>query len=423
MGRSDVIQSLRSDLRALALVGCVAACAAVALPPFSAPPGLAATAAGLWVCAGWYALGARSVGMALPALSLASLTWGGWEWWIGWTAAGAAMAMAAGASARRNDARRLQLTDHLDRFPVLLDACQQLSSARDGDAFARSLAIQAHRLCPAAVGVRVYLGVNGGLHLRAGDPGAGAPGADERYVAAEARPLVRRHDAVVTTLLPLQDERRVTGDAAATRGCLAIDLPAHQPFDPLRREAFEALARLGGLGLSAVDLVERTRAAAVHDELTGLFGGDEFRRRLDERVADARRYRQPLSLILLDLDHLKAFNDAHGHATGDLAITAVGRAIAATVPERAIACRMGGEEFAVILPGAARPAAATLAHAIRAAVASAGVDATRPDLRVTASLGVAELGTGGAETLLERADGALYQAKEAGRDRVSEALP
>ena len=446
------------DVQALAVVAIVAMCAAAALPaaeltwlqrmaiqPWtSAPAWLAAMAAGFWVCAGWFAIGPRVTGAALPCLALAG---GGWLWWLAWTAAGAAMTLAAGAAHRRADIRRDQLARHLNRFSVLLDACQELSLARDGEGFAQTLCARAQAVAGDARAVSVHLGRGERLRLVAqvgvdpqsgkeSDLGSVAQAAEDvRYVVAESRSLLRRTKHGLRMLLPLRGDRRrdggidkessgghATADSGPTRGCLTVALPTAAALDPLRREALEALGRIGGLGLAAVDLVDQTRAAALRDDLTGLYGHDEFMRRLEEQSAESRRRDRPLCLLLADLDHLKRFNDRFGHAAGDRALVAVAKTIRASIPRRAIACRQGGEEFAVILPGTTLNEARQAAEQLRRAVADVAIATAQSPQTITMSLGVAVLRKDETiHALIQRADIALYRAKAAGRDRTEAA--
>ena len=160
---------------------------------------------------------------------------------------------------------------------------------------------------------------------------------------------------------------------------------------------------------------------SVTDELTGLLNRRGFEARLNREWRRARRTRAPLSLLLIDIDHFKAFNDRHGHPEGDRCLVAVGAAIAGAIGRSADAvARYGGEEFAAVLPDTDLAGAAEVAEAVRQAVAGCparGADA----IGVTASIGVATLVPGPAvdrHRLVADADKALYRAKAAGRDRV-----
>jgi diguanylate cyclase (GGDEF)-like protein len=145
--------------------------------------------------------------------------------------------------------------------------------------------------------------------------------------------------------------------------------------------------------------------------------------RLAFEVARAARERTPLSLIMMDVDFFKRYNDTYGHAAGDECLRLVARVLAATVNRPAdLAARFGGEEFAVLLPNTAQEGARRIAQAICEGVRAAGMAHGASDLGVvTISAGVATVVPApgdGVRELVEAADAALYGAKEAGRNRV-----
>lgn len=166
---------------------------------------------------------------------------------------------------------------------------------------------------------------------------------------------------------------------------------------------------------------------AVTDALTGLKNLRYFRARLAEACARTRRDGKPVALVVIDLDHFKAINDEHGHAAGDRVLAQIACAVASVCRASETAARIGGEELAVILPGADREAARVAAERIRRVVAAQRVrapgrgDGARgpTELAVTASLGVAsseEVALRTPEALYEAADRALYVAKASGRN-------
>ena len=131
----------------------------------------------------------------------------------------------------------------------------------------------------------------------------------------------------------------------------------------------------------------------------------------------------PLSLLLIDLDHFKAINDAYGHQAGDRVLIEVARRISGTLRDLVdVFARLGGEEFVVLLPETAPSGALKLAERLRAVIADTPVTQDNgPAIKVTTSVGAATLRLGDltVDALLNRADVALYQAKGAGRDRVA----
>lgn len=155
------------------------------------------------------------------------------------------------------------------------------------------------------------------------------------------------------------------------------------------------------------------------DPLTGVKNRRSFDEELSRCFAQRQRQGTHFSLILIDIDHFKKFNDVYGHLAGDLVLRSVAQTLASTFREMDLVCRYGGEEFAVICPGSRLLEAAAAAERIRQAVAAKSVVLKEGTVQVTVSLGAAEVGSGEiADGLIQRADDALYSAKRAGRNRV-----
>jgi diguanylate cyclase (GGDEF)-like protein len=166
------------------------------------------------------------------------------------------------------------------------------------------------------------------------------------------------------------------------------------------------------------DLVERQ---ALVDGLTGLANRRAATEALHVEAARAERLETPLSVVLADLDGFKEVNDEHGHAVGDAVLRAFAEVLRETLRESDVAGRWGGEEFLLLLPGADEEGAAQLAERVRIRLAGRSIPGV-PGLRVTASFGVAEYaGETNTGQLVAAADGALYRAKRAGKDRVERA--
>ena len=174
---------------------------------------------------------------------------------------------------------------------------------------------------------------------------------------------------------------------------------------------------------SNVEVLEQLRQLqdlAARDFLTGLFNRRHFFARGRQLVGEAREMGLPISVAILDIDHFKRLNDRHGHDGGDKALTAVARTLG-IMAERGfnLLARIGGEEFAIIFPGADLIEAERLCGEIRAAIASAPLVINGEALPLTVSIGVAALTPDAMlETCLGQADEALYAAKQDGRDRV-----
>lgn len=168
------------------------------------------------------------------------------------------------------------------------------------------------------------------------------------------------------------------------------------------------------------ELQTRLVEEAIRDPLTGLFNRRYLWEVLAQELTHATQNGQPVSVVLIDLDHFKRVNDRHGHAAGDWLLGAVGELLRSRTRTSDIVCRYGGEEFAAVLPGADSDTACARAEQWRQALQDLHVHRGNMELRVTLSAGVATFPTDGTErdSLLDAADRALYAAKAAGRNRV-----
>ncbi len=215
----------------------------------------------------------------------------------------------------------------------------------------------------------------------------------------------------VTLWFLLQDNLVFTGLAigssfflvSAVRATRSISSTLHQNLLMKHemnksREAAEQLARI--------------------DDLTGLDNRRAFYEQGKRIVSHAKRSNEPLSLIMMDIDHFKKINDKFGHAMGDLALRRTGEILQQRLRESDIAARVGGEEFAVLLPGTTVEQGRELAEELRQILAGIAVEMGDNHLQFTASFGVAADNTD-IDTLARHADEALYNAKAAGRNRVA----
>jgi diguanylate cyclase (GGDEF)-like protein len=175
---------------------------------------------------------------------------------------------------------------------------------------------------------------------------------------------------------------------------------------------------------NSVLMAFRERQVGERDSLTGLGNRAMFMSVAEREIGRASRTHAPLSIVLLDMDHLRVINNSHGLAAGDAANQAVAACLAGTSREYDTAARIGGEEFVVVLPDTPLEAASAVANRIRREVAAVDVSHDHTTLQVTVSAGVAQRLDGEPlNRLLARADAALYAAKAGGRDRVVEASP
>lgn len=173
-----------------------------------------------------------------------------------------------------------------------------------------------------------------------------------------------------------------------------------------------------------VDITERKRHEdelrrfADTDPLTALRNRRSFHLAFDAEVARALRHDQPLSVLLIDLDHFKQVNDTHGHDAGDAVLRAFARLCRDTMREQDVVARLGGEEFAILLSNSNAAGAQQVATRLCRQVEALAVPSAAAPIRVTASIGIAEVIPGDADTALAQADAALYRAKRQGRNQV-----
>lgn len=182
---------------------------------------------------------------------------------------------------------------------------------------------------------------------------------------------------------------------------------------PLQLAVLQDLARL------VVDELELRRLATT-DSLTGLLTRRAFAAEAAREIARAQRSGSPLACVAFDIDHFKSINDRHGHAAGDRVLKAVAGLCRTSLRAIDVAGRLGGEEFAILLPEADADAAAEVAERLRRALEATPLTEGEETIRVTASFGsaVVRAGEDSVEPMMERADAAAYEAKRGGRNRV-----
>ncbi|HTX71524.1 MAG TPA: GGDEF domain-containing protein [Rectinemataceae bacterium] len=190
-------------------------------------------------------------------------------------------------------------------------------------------------------------------------------------------------------------------------------------YQPHHVETLKALGAYMGVALENARLFEELRLKAVSDPLTGAINRRRFMELLSAELDRSRRYRDPVSAIMLDIDHFKDINDGFGHAAGDDALRAIVQVCATALRGHDILSRYGGEEFACILPSTDLEGGRVLAERLRSDIERCRPLPSHPSASITASIGVAEAQPGeGPEALIMRADQALYAAKRGGRNRV-----
>jgi diguanylate cyclase (GGDEF)-like protein len=229
--------------------------------------------------------------------------------------------------------------------------------------------------------------VSNDAHL---DPRAGqVPGTEPEPEAVACMPLIARDRLLGVLSLYRRGEERA--------------------FAPEEVELLADFAAVAALALANARTRAELETLATTDDLTGLANRRSFRLQLEREIGFARRYRAPLTLLLLDLDNFKAINDTYGHARGDRALIAVAGAICERLRASDFAARIGGDEFAILLPQTSHEHAQTVADQLAEQIAAAAF----PSLTITAAVGIASLHDDPTADLLAEADRLLYDAKRA----------
>ncbi len=211
-------------------------------------------------------------------------------------------------------------------------------------------------------------------------------------------------------------------DLGSTNGTFVNDAPIEGP----RRLENGDLIRCGGSVLKFIAggnveamYHEEIYHLAITDGLTQAANKRHLLDFLEREIARAVRHERPLSLVMFDIDHFKRINDSFGHLAGDRMLVGIAQYVAASVRRDELFSRYGGEEFAVVLPETGLDEAAGFCERIRAMIDGAIFEFDDHQMRATISLGATSLRKGDTvQSLVERADAQLYQAKRAGRNRV-----
>ena len=230
----------------------------------------------------------------------------------------------------------------------------------------------------------------------------------ERQLQHAARDAADRLDA---------DLRAGSQNLASQAACLAVLAGA---ADDAARTAELAARRLEQEISARLGREAELRRQASTDALTGALNRSHLLLRGQVELERVRRVGQDLAVVMLNIDHFKAINDRHGHATGDAALKQVVDRLARGMRHIDVLGRVGGEEFAIVLPAIALPGALVVCERLRAAIAAEPMRHAGRTLSLTASLGLAmaEAGDHALDQVLARADAALYRAKHTGRNRV-----
>jgi two-component system, cell cycle response regulator len=206
-------------------------------------------------------------------------------------------------------------------------------------------------------------------------------------------------------------------------GVLEIVSPRDLAFGPHDRLVLQTLADLVGIAVHNSRMYHELKVLATKDTLTGLLNRHSILAHLEAELARSQRQRQAVSVVMIDIDGFKQVNDLYGHAVGDVALQAVAELIQNTIRRNDIAGRIGGEEFLIVLPETNQEGSLVIAERLRHACENALIETDGSGhLRLTMSLGLAswpEASAAIANDLVKKADIALYQAKDNGRNCIA----
>jgi diguanylate cyclase (GGDEF)-like protein len=189
-----------------------------------------------------------------------------------------------------------------------------------------------------------------------------------------------------------------------------------------KQRLISAYIGLAAASLDNVRLMNQTKRSAITDALTGVYNRRFFIESLEKQLSLAKRYDETLTVIMVDVDHFKRFNDTYGHTAGDRVLQQVSKMLGASVRESDVLCRYGGEEFTIIMSRTSATEGYEKAERIRRHIESVRFANIAPgnSLGITVSMGIASFPEHGAEynVLVDTADSALDKAKKNGRNRV-----
>jgi two-component system, cell cycle response regulator len=246
--------------------------------------------------------------------------------------------------------------------------------------------------------------------------------------AAAGQPILLPNGAGVAASMPVEPDVETAVAVPLIRGERTIGVLAlygrtsPEPFQERDAATLESFATQASVGIENVLLHQEAERLSITDGLTGVWNRRYLQLTLTKEIDRADRFDRPLSLLMIDIDRFKGVNDAHGHQRGDEVLVELTRRILGSVRTQIdVLARYGGEEFVIVLPETPPAGARVVAEKVRTAIGDEPFQSEDgPSLAVTVSIGVASYPADGmtADELVAAADGAMYRAKEAGRDRV-----
>lgn len=223
---------------------------------------------------------------------------------------------------------------------------------------------------------------------------------------------IKTDDAGSVLVLPLLYEKELLG-------ILVLLSERINAFTPYQIELLGVLGNQASTSIANARFHAEIEKLAITDGLTGLFNHRHFQEKLTQEFNRLQRFSEPISLLLIDIDHFKRINDTYGHPVGDAVLKGVADKIMKTIRNIDIPARYGGEEFAVVLLGTDEKGAMNMAERLRKTVMNTTFSAEKKTFNVTMSIGIATYPDGirKKEEFIERADKALYHAKRSGRNQ------
>ncbi|MBN1758808.1 MAG: diguanylate cyclase [Chitinispirillaceae bacterium] len=212
----------------------------------------------------------------------------------------------------------------------------------------------------------------------------------------------------------------VLDDEQRCRGLFSVESDHQNIFTSEIEQVLTTLMENASVAFIRAVLYQRMERFATTDGLTGLNNHRHFQGMLAQEMERSKRYRRPLALLLMDIDHFKGFNDTYGHPVGDLVLKEIAVCIQKSVRRNDIPARYGGEEFVVIIPETDEKGARITAERIRSTIEQHTIISLDRQLKVTVSIGCSAFpeNAPSQQVLIDTADKALYAAKESGRNRV-----
>lgn len=217
----------------------------------------------------------------------------------------------------------------------------------------------------------------------------------------------------------------ITDNEMRCRGIFSIESEQPNIFTSDIEQILRTLIENASVAFTRATLYQKMELLATTDGLTGLNNHRHFQEILSKEIERARRYKHPVSLLLMDIDHFKNFNDTYGHPVGDLVLKEIAICIHKSIRTNDIPARYGGEEFTVIIPETDQKSAMVIAERVRITIERHIIRSLEKELRVTVSIGCASYPSqvSSQQELIDCADKALYYSKENGRNQANAYLP